>query len=190
MSNYNDNMECVRKILEEGGQDVKMQNLGGLVSFVGEVGGTKKVWKTIPFRVRVEKKAVQVFGMFPVPACDNLSGMAEFIARVNYRRSGLGVFEMNYESGEVRFHVALKMSEVLARDGILSETIDFVVETLKQYSGGLLPVALGIRDAGDVFKELCDKKIIPSGYADDETKEYASSWANAICQSAERGLSQ
>ena len=90
--------------------------------------------------------------MFPASAKDKLSEMAEYITRANY---GLkyGDFEMDWNDGEVRFHLTFPMSAVRADEMILPTLLMAPPRMLDQYSKGFTEVLMGLKTPADAIKD-------------------------------------
>ena len=152
MGSYKENMDVVKKFLDENDWHYDMHDHGHVTTFTGGVGGFKGLYNSFRFILFVGEDEVQNYAMFPASAKDKLSEMAEFITRANY---GLkyGDFEMDWNDGEVRFHLTFPMSTVRADEMILPTLLMAPPRMLDQYSKGFTEVLMGLKTPADAIKD-------------------------------------
>ena len=152
MSNYKENAEFVRKFLDANDWHYEMNDHGRVATFTGGVGGFKGLYNSFRFILFVGEDEVQNYAMFPASAKDKLPEMAEFITRANY---GLkyGDFEMDWDDGEVRFHLAFPIAAVRADEMILPTLLVAPPKMLDKYSKGFTEVLMGLKTPNDAIKE-------------------------------------
>ena len=152
MGNYKENMEVVKNFLDGDDWHYDMHDHGHVATFTGGVGGFKGLYNSFRFILFVGEDEVQNYATFPASAKDKLSEMAEFIIRANY---GLkyGDFEMDWNDGEVRFHLTFPMSAVRADEMILPTLLMAPPRMLDQYSKGFTEVLMGLKTPADAIKD-------------------------------------
>ncbi len=152
MGNYKENMEVVKNFLDGDDWHYDMHDHGHVATFTGGVGGFKGLYNSFRFILFVGEGEVQNYATFPASAKDKLSEMAEFITRANY---GLkyGDFEMDWNDGEVRFHLTFPMSAVRADEMILPTLLMAPPRMLDQYSKGFTEVLMGLKTPADAIKD-------------------------------------
>lgn len=152
MGNYKENMEVVKNFLDGDDWHYDMHDHGHVATFTGGVGGFKGLYNSFRFILFVGEDEVQNYATFPASAKDKLSEMAEFITRANY---GLkyGDFEMDWNDGEVRFHLTFPMSAVRADEMILPTLLMAPPRMLDQYSKGFTEVLMGLKTPADAIKD-------------------------------------
>lgn len=152
MGNYKENVEFVKKYLDANGWHYSMNDHGDVTTFTGGVGGLKGMYNSCMFMLFVGEEEVQNYAMFPASAKDKLLEMAEFITRANY---GLkyGDFEMDWDDGEVRFHLTFPMAAVHADETFLPTLLMAPVQMLDQYSKGFAEVLMGLKTPADAVKD-------------------------------------
>ncbi|MBQ2632828.1 MAG: YbjN domain-containing protein [Kiritimatiellae bacterium] len=152
MGSYKENMDVVKKFLDENDWHYDMHDHGHVATFTGGVGGFKGLYNSFRFILFVGEDEVQNYATFPASAKDKLPEMAEFITRANY---GLkyGDFEMDWNDGEVRFHLTFSMSAVRADEMILPTLLLAPPRMLDQYSKGFTEVLMGLKTPADAIKD-------------------------------------
>ena len=152
MGSYKENMDVVKKFLDENDWHYDMHDHGHVATFTGGVGGFKGLYNSFRFILFVGEDEVQNYATFPASAKDKLHEMAEFITRANY---GLkyGDFEMDWNDGEVRFHLTFSMSAVRADEMILPTLLLAPPRMLDQYSKGFTEVLMGLKTPADAIKD-------------------------------------
>ncbi len=158
MSSYKENAEFVKNFLDEGNWRYDMREHADSVLFTGGIAGFAGLYDSFRFFMFVEDDLVQNFAMFPASARSRMSGVAEFITRVNYNLK-LGRFEMDYGCGEVRFHMSLPMSAVREeRDELLPRILYLPVQMLDRYARGFSEVILDLKTPEQAVKD-CETEI-------------------------------
>lgn len=152
MGSYKENVDVVKKFLDENDWHYDMHDHGHVATFTGGVGGFKGLYNSFRFILFVGEDEVQNYATFPASAKDKLPEMAEFITRANY---GLkyGDFEMDWNDGEVRFHLTFPMSAVRADEMILPTLLMAPPRMLDQYSKGFTEVLMGLKTPADAIKD-------------------------------------
>ncbi len=152
MSSYKENAEFVKKFLDAHDWHYDMNDHGHVATFTGGVGGFKGLYNSFRFILFVGEDEIQNYAMFPASAKDKLSEMAEFITRANY---GLkyGDFEMDWNDGEVRFHLSFPMSSVHADEIILPTLLMAPPRMLDQYSKGFTEILMSLKTPEDAIKD-------------------------------------
>ena len=152
MGSYKENMDVVKKFLDENDWHYDMHDHGHVATFTGGVGGFKGLYNSFRFILFVGEDEVQNYATFPASAKDKRPEMDEFITRANY---GLkyGDFEMDWNDGEVRFHLTFPMSAVRADEMILPTLLMAPPRMLDQYSKGFTEVLMGLKTPADAIKD-------------------------------------
>ena len=152
MSNYKENAEFVKKFLDETDWHYDMHDSGHAAIFTGGVGGFEGLYNSFRFIMFVGEDEVQNYAMFPASAKDKLPEMAEFITRANY---GLkyGDFEMDWNDGEVRFHLTFPMTAIQADRLLLPTLLALPPKMLDQYAKGFTEVLMDLNTPAAAIKE-------------------------------------
>ena len=156
MSSYKENAEIIKKFLDEDDWHYEMHDHGRAAVFTGGIGGFKGIYNSFRFLLIVGDDELQNYATLPASAKDKLPQMAEFITRANY---GLkyGDFEMDWNDGEVRFHLAFPMSAVRAVKILLPTLLMLPAKMLDQYSKGFTEVLMGLKSPADAIKD-CEEE--------------------------------
>lgn len=151
MSNYKENAEFVKKFLDDDDWHCEMHDTGTAAVFTGGIGGFKGLYNSFRFMLVVGDSEVQNYTEFPASAKEKRTQIAEFITRANY---GLkyGAFEMDYNEGDVRFHLTMPMSAVRADKMILPTLLIAPPRMLDQYSKGFSEVLMGLKTPEEAIK--------------------------------------
>lgn len=152
MSSYKENAEYVKKILDGDDWHYDMQDHGTVMTFTGGIGGFKGIYKSFQFVLFVGDDEAQSFASYPVFAKEKLPETAEFITRVNYGLK-FGQFQMDYEDGEVRFHLAFPMTAVRADELTLPTLLALPAHMLDQFSKGYMEVLMGVKSPEEAIKD-------------------------------------
>lgn len=152
MSKYKENAKFVKGYLDGDGWTCEMEDQGKAAVFISEIGGFNGIYNSYKFMLFVGDYEVQNYAFFPTSAKDKLPEMAEFITRANY---GLkyGDFEMDWNDGEVRFHLSFPMSAVNADEMILPTLLMAPPKMLDKYSKGFAEVLMGLKKPADAIKD-------------------------------------
>lgn len=152
MSNYKENAEFVKKVLDEDDWHYDMQDAGKAAVFTGGIGGFKGLYTSFRYLMIVGDDEVQSYAMFPASAKEKRPQIAEFITRANY---GLkyGAFEMDWNDGEVRFHLTIPMSAILADRNHIPALLALPPQMLDRYSRGITEVLMGFKSPEEAIKE-------------------------------------
>jgi len=144
--NYKNYVEIVRKEIGECVEHIVEQDCGSDTRFNGNFGGFAEkgdVYDVYRFTLIVDERAVQVYARMPALADSHRAEALEYISRAN---SGLtfGAFEMNFDDGEVTFHVSMP-SYVLEHQPDMAIPFLLVcgVNMVHKYSQGYLKVLDG-----------------------------------------------
>lgn len=144
MSNYKENAEYVKKILDEENLHYDMRNDEQATIFIGDIGGFKGLYNSFRFIVAVCDDEAQCFAIFPASAKEKLAQVAEFITRANYRLK-YGEFQMNYNDGEIRFHLTFPMVALRADRDLIPTLIGYTTRALSDFSKGLTEVLMDLK---------------------------------------------
>ena len=100
----------------------------------------------------VDDDVAQNYATLPVSFKDKLPQMAEFITRANY---GLkyGAFEMNYDNGDVRFHLTLPMAAIRADKMLLPMLLAIPAQMLDKYAKGFTEVFMDLKTPEEAIKD-------------------------------------
>ena len=152
MSSYKENAEFVKKFLDDDDWHYEMIDYDKVMVFTGGVGGFKGLYNSFQYLIFVGEDEVQNYATFPVSAKDKLPQMAEFITRANY---GLkyGAFEMGYNDGEVRFHLAFPMTTIWVDRLLLPTLLALPPKMLDQYAKGFTEVLMDLKTPEDAIKD-------------------------------------
>lgn len=152
MSNYRENAEFVKEFLDKGEWHYDMQDSGNAMVFTGMVGGFDGIYNSFRFILFVGDDELQNYAMLPACAKEKLPEMAEFITRANY---GLkyGDFEMDWDDGELRFHLTFPMSSARTDELILPTLMAAPPRMLDRYSKGFAEVLMGLKTPADAIKD-------------------------------------
>ena len=152
MSSYKENAEIIKKFLDEDDWHYEMHDHGRAAVFTGGIGGFKGIYNSFRFLLIVGDDEVQNYTTLPASAKEMLPQMAEFITRANY---GLkyGAFEMDWNDGEIRFHLTTPMSAILADRRRLIELLAIPSQMLDRYSRGFTEVLMGLKSPVDAIKD-------------------------------------
>ena len=152
MSNYKENAEFVKKFLDDADWHYEMIDRDKFMVFTGGIGGFKGLYSSFRFLMFVGDDEVQNYAMLPASAKDKLPQMAEFITRANY---GLkyGAFEMDYNDGEVRFHLTFPMTAIQADRLLLPTLLALPPKMLDQYAKGFTEVLMDLNTPEAAIKE-------------------------------------
>lgn len=108
-----DNVELVRKTLDEAGWRYETTDFGSAMAFTGAIGGFEGLFRSFRFMLIVGEGEVQNYTNFPMFApADKMAATAELVARLNARQM-FGGFLMDCDTGEIRYHVAFPAAEVV-----------------------------------------------------------------------------
>ena len=156
MSNYKENLEFVKNFLDGDDWRYEANDHGSVATVTGGIGGFKGLYNSYRFILFVGDDELQNYATLPASAKDKLPEMAEFITRANY---GLkyGDFEMDWNDGEVRFHLAFPMSAVRAVKMLLPTLLMLPAKMLDQYSKGFTEVLMGLKSPADAIKD-CEEE--------------------------------
>ena len=156
MSNYKEDAEFIKNFLDGADCHYEMQDHGILATFCGGIGGFKGLYNSFRFVMFVEDDVAQNYATLPVSFKDELPQMAEFITRANY---GLkyGAFEMNYDNGDVRFHLTFPMAAIRADKMLLQMLLAIPAQMLDKYAKGFSEVFWDLKTPEEAIKdcEMC-----------------------------------
>ena len=152
MSNYKENAEFIKNFLDGDDWYYEMQDHGSLATFCGGIGGFKGLYNSFRFVMFVDDDVAQNYATLPVSFKDKLPQMAEFITRANY---GLkyGAFEMNYDNGDVRFHLTLPMAAIRADKMLLPMLLAIPAQMLDKYAKGFTEVFMDLKTPEEAIKD-------------------------------------
>ncbi len=145
MSNYKENAEFIKNFLDGADCHYEMQDHGSLVTFCG-------VYNSFRFVMFVDDDVAQNYATLSVSFKDELPQMAEFITRANY---GLkyGAFEMNYDNGDVRFHLTFPMAAIRADKMLLQMLLAIPAQMLDKYMKGFSEVFWDLKTPEEAIKD-------------------------------------
>lgn len=152
---YRQNAEIVKRYLDDNDWHYEMTDTGDTVVFTGRIGGFKGVYESFRFVMAVDEDTVQNFSTYPASAKDKLPQMAEFLTRANYRMK-YGAFEMDWNDGEVRFHVAIPMAAIHADNDEVVRVLVLPATMLGRYSNGFSSVLLGVKTPAEAVRACED----------------------------------
>ena len=152
MSNYKENAEFVKKFLDDDDWHYEMSDHEKAMIFRGGIGGLKGLYNSFRYLLIVGDDVVQSYMTFPASAKEKLPQIAEFITRANY---GLkyGAFEMDWNDGEVRFHLTIPMSAILADRNQIPALMAIPAQTLDKYSKGFVEVMMDLKTPEQAIKD-------------------------------------
>ena len=157
MSNYKENAEYVKKFFDDEDWHYEMHDIEDeqRAIFTGGIGGFNGLYGSYRFLLIVGDNEAQCYATFPASAKEKLPQMAEFITRANY---GLkyGAFEMDYDDGEVRFHLAFPMTAVRADEMVMPTLLMAPPRMLDQYSKGFTEVLMDLKSPAEAVKD-CER---------------------------------
>ncbi len=148
---YRQNAEIVKRYLDDNDWHYEMKDTGDTVIFSGGIGGFKGVYKSFRFVMVVDDDTVQNFATYPASAKDKLPEMAEFLVRANYGMI-YGAFEMDWNDGEVRFHIAIPMAAIRADNDEIVRVLALPANMLGKYSNGFSSVLLGVKTPAEAVQ--------------------------------------
>lgn len=155
--NYKENAALVKKYLDDNDWHYEENDHGNVVTYHGGIGGFSEkggLYDSYKFILFVSEDAVQSYASMPAPAKTKLAEIAEFVTRANHGLK-FGKFELDYNDGEVRFHISFP-SCVLQND--LDDSLAFIlgggVSMLHRYARGYMKVVMG-----DITPEAAIKEI-------------------------------
>jgi len=151
MGNYKENAEFVKTFLDGADCHYEMRDNGTATVFKGAIGGFDGLYKSFSYMLIVGEDEVHNYTMLPASAKARRPQIAEFVTRANY---GLrhGSFEMGWDGGEVRFHMTIPMSAILAERAYIPVLIGFPAQMLNRYSKGFTEVLMDLKTPEDAIK--------------------------------------
>lgn len=152
MSSYKENMEYVKNFLDGDNWHYDMHDLGHAAVFTGGIGGFDGMYNSFRFILFVGDDEVQNCAILPASAKDKLPKIAEFITRANYDIK-YGDFEMDWNDGEVRFHLTFPMTAIHADKILLPMLLILPPKMLDQYSKGFTEVLMDLKTPADAIKD-------------------------------------
>jgi len=103
-------------------------------------------------QAREEHSQVLAYSVLPDPVePDRRSAVGQLLHRLNSRLA-MGAFEMNLDSGEVRFRTGLDLADVTLTEALLEPVIMTNLRTVEDY----LPAILAVRAGTDPVRALAD----------------------------------
>lgn len=152
MSSYKENAEFVKKFFDEDDWHYEMRDAETAVVFTGGIGGFKGLYNSFRYLLIVGDDEVQNYTQYPASAKEKLPEVAEFITRANY---GLkyGAFEMDWNDGEVRFHLTTPMAAILADRNNIPMITALPSQMLDRYSKGFTEVLMGLKTPEEAIKD-------------------------------------
>ena len=152
MGNYKENMEVVKKFLDDNDWHYDMQDHGRVGVFMGGVGGFKGLYNSFRFILFVGDDELQNYAMFPASAKDKLPEIAEFITRANYGLH-MGCFELDFNDGEIRYKMSISNTALEANpDDEIGRIMSIPCSTIDTYSSGIIGVLSGYEEPEEAVK--------------------------------------
>ncbi|MEH0155816.1 YbjN domain-containing protein [Limibacter armeniacum] len=103
---------------------------------------------------KLEQELLQFFSLIPLNVpIDRLHAISEYINRANY---GLhyGSFEMDYDTGEVRYRTTAFTSCEMLNQQIVSSLIHVNLNTMDRYLHGAMKVMYGDANPKEIIEEI------------------------------------
>ena len=152
MSNYKENADFITKYLDDDEWKYELHDTGTVAVLTGGVGGFKGLYNSFRYLLIVGDDEVQNYTTFPASAKQKRPQIAEFITRANY---GLkyGAFEMDWNDGEVRFHLTIPMSAILADSNHIPALMALPSQMLDRYSRGFTEVLMDLKTPEEAIKD-------------------------------------
>ncbi len=153
----NENAKVVKEFLDNDDWHYDERNDDESVVFYGGIGGLEGPYATVKFLLTVTDNDIQNFVFYPASALKKLPEMAEFIARINYKLR-FGAFEMDYNDGEIRYHLAYPAKVLTGDDGkeFVKRLLVLPVQMVDRYSKGVVGILGGFLDAQKAAN-LCEQ---------------------------------
>ena len=158
MSNYKENAEYIKKYLDDDDWHYDMHDLEEeqRMAFTGGIGGFKGLYGSFRYLVVVSEDEAQCYVTLPASAKEKLPQMAEFITRANYGFK-YGAFEMDYDEGDIRFHLTFPMVALRADRDLIPTLIGLPAKMLDQYSRGFTEVLMDLKTPEEAIKD-CERR--------------------------------
>lgn len=157
-----ENVSVVENFLKKEDWHCTKENLDDVVIFRGGITGFEGMYATYGFCLIVGAYDIQCFADFPAKVMNAVVGVPELICRINCLLK-YGCFELNCDSGELRFHICVPAVSVqndtqnLMRFLLLSPA-----RILDRYAAAINAVSTGVlspKESLEKFSNVSDVEV-------------------------------
>lgn len=155
---YEENVEAVKKFLDDDDWHYEMKSLNSATAFQGMVGGFKGLYSSFAFRLVVRGDDVVVSdAVFPASGAGKIPEISEFIVRANHGFK-YGAFDLDPSDGEITFHMALPADTIHVDSEWVRALILIPLQTLAKYAKGFTSVLMGIKSPEEAVAD-CEREM-------------------------------
>lgn len=159
MNTFDECAEKIRSYLNKNGVKHEERLAKDCIRFRSGFVGLRGAFSQLRLMILVDSQFIQTFVYIPLMAMQKRSEIAEFITRINYNMK-CGRFEMDYNDGEVRFHLGQNVAVFCAAnvDNVIEEQIFFPLMMVDKFSNAFKRLF-----AGEKAKDLYEEFIVGRG---------------------------
>lgn len=155
---YEENVEAVKKFLDDDDWHYETKSLDSVTAFQGTVGGFEGLYSSFAFRLVVRGDDVVVSdAVFPASGAGKIPEISEFIVRANHGFK-YGAFDLDPSDGEITFHMSLPADTIHVDSEWVPALILIPLKTLAKYAKGFTSVLMGIKSPEEAVAD-CEREM-------------------------------